>query len=575
VHREDARAPARQRGGGPARPSQRLGAAGVTRSTGDGGHYATVWESIADHIPASPALRHGARRVSWAEFEARSARLAGALSAHGVGPGAGVACYLYNGPEYFEVFFAALKLRAVPSNINYRYGRDELLALIDNAEAQVLVYDAALREQVEAVAERAPTLRLLVEVGREPGGPQGPGAAYEDLVEASDPAPRITRPDGDVFLGYTGGTTGLPKGVLFDIGRSLGNSVRFRDLFMDVGPDVDPLDYAVGRAERGEPMSAIPASPLMHSTGFIFASLPTLTAGGVVTTLESRSFDPHELLRTIDDARAQVVAIVGDAFALPIVRALDEGRPDGTPYDGSSLRAIVSAGVGWSAPIKQRLLDHLAEVTLVDSCGTTEGVAYGTRRVRRGDTPSTATFDATPGLKVMSPDRQELGVGEVGLLAGTTTASGYHRDQAKTDETFFWIGSQRYVMPGDLGRIEPDGTVTLIGRGFATINTGGEKVFPAEVEDAIRSLDGVDDCLVLGVPDERFGQAVAALVVVRPDRDVTEQDVTDAVRASLAGYKVPRRVRLVPAVPRLPNGKIDYETAGVVARGEAAPATPG
>jgi acyl-CoA synthetase (AMP-forming)/AMP-acid ligase II len=532
-------------------------------------HYATIWESIADRIPSSPALRHGARRVTWAEFEARSSRLAGGFAASGVGPGSGVACFLYNGPEYFEVFFAALKVRAVPSNINYRYSSDELLALLDNAEAQVLVYDAALRDRVEAVAGRAPALRLLVEVGRTAGGPEGPGVGYEDLVRDASPAPRIERADDDVFLGYTGGTTGLPKGVLFDIGRSLDNTVRFRDLFMDVPPGVEPLDYAVSRAQLGEPMSAIPASPLMHSTGFIYASLPTLTAGGVVTTLERRSFDAHELLRTVGDVGAQVVAIVGDAFALPMVRALDEGRPDGTPYETGSLRAIVSAGVGWSAPIKARLLEHMTQVTLIDSCGTTEGVAYGTRRVRYGDSPSTSTFDAFPGLKVMTPDRQELGVGEVGLLAGTTTASGYHRDQRKTDETFFWIGTERYVMPGDLGRIEPDGSVTLIGRGFATINTGGEKVFPGEVEDAVRSLDAVDDCLVLGVPDERFGQVVAALVVPRPGCEITEAEVSDAVRASLAGYKVPRRVHVVAAVPRLPNGKIDYATATAAALAEA------
>jgi acyl-CoA synthetase (AMP-forming)/AMP-acid ligase II len=537
-------------------------------------NYATIWESIADRIPSSPALRHGARRVTWADFEGRSSRLAGAFAAEGVGRGAGVACYLHNGPEYFEVFFAALKLRAVPSNINYRYSSDELLALLDNAEAQVLVYDAVLRDRVDAVVASAPSLRLLVEVGRQPGAPGGPGAGYEDLVRDASPAPRIERADDDVFLGYTGGTTGLPKGVLFDIGRSLGNSVRFRDLFMDVTEPVAPLDYAVARAELGRPMSAIPASPLMHSTGFIFASLPTLTAGGVVTTLESRSFDAHELLRTIDEVEAQVVAIVGDAFALPIARALDQGPPDGGSYDGGSLRALVSAGVGWSAPIKQRLLAHLPQVTLIDSCGTTEGVAYGTRRVRHGDTPSTSTFDAFPGLKVMTPDRQELGVGEVGLLAGTTTASGYHRDPQKTDETFFWIGNERYVMPGDLGRIDADGTVTLIGRGFATINTGGEKVFPAEVEDAIRALASVDDCLVLGVPDERFGQAVAALVVPRPGAVVTAREVDAAVRGSLAGYKVPRRVRIVDAVPRLPNGKIDYAAASDVARDDVTATTP-
>ena len=519
-------------------------------------HYATIWESIADRIPSSSALCHGARRITWGELDDRAARLAGAFAAHGIGPGSGVASFLFNGPEHFEVFFAALKLGAVPANINHRYQSDELLALVDNAEAKVLVYDAALRDRVAGIADRAGGLRLLVEVGGPPSSPDALGVGYEDLVAGSDPAPRIERGDDAVFLSYTGGTTGLPKGVLVEVARSVANSRRFHDLFMGVSHDPD------APAER---MSAIPASPLMHSTGFIFVGLPTLTAGGVVTTLESRSFDAHELLRAVDDVGAQVVAIVGDAFALPIVRALDEGRPEGGAYDGRSLRAMVSAGVGWSAPIKERLLEHLPSATLIDSCGTSEGVSYGVRRVRRGDVPSTATFDAAPGLKVLSPEREELGPGEVGLLAGVTTARGYHRDPVRSAQTFFSIGSQRYAMPGDLGRVEADGSVTLIGRGFATINTGGEKVFPAEVEDAVRTLEEVDDCLVIGIPDERFGQAVAALVVPRPGRAVTPDDVAGAVRASLAGYKVPRHVRVVEAVPRLPNGKVDYPAAAAMA----------
>jgi fatty-acyl-CoA synthase len=476
-----------------------------------------------------------------------------------------VAAYLYNCPEYFEVFFGALKIGAVPSNVNYRYSSDELLALLENSEAEVLFFDAALRDRVASIVDRAPEL-MLVEIGGDGATPPVPGAhSYEELLAASEPAPRMERDDDDVFLSYTGGTTGLPKGVLFRIGQSAGNSLWFRDLFLGRTTTLAPVDFAVQLAEEGSPLSAIPASPLMHSTGFIFASLPTLTAGGRVITLQNRSFDAHELLATVETTGAQVVAIVGDAFALPIVRALDAGRPGGGSYDTASLRVICSAGVAWTAHIKERLLEHLPAVTLLDSCGSTEGVAYGIRRVGRGDSASTATFDAAPGLKVLSPDGLELTPGEVGLLAGPTTASGYHRDPEKSATTFRIIDGRQYAVPGDLGRIEPDGTVTLIGRGVSTINTGGEKVYPAEVEEAIRSLHAVDDCIVLGIPDERFGQAVAALVVCEPARNIDADNVAAAVRRSLAGYKVPRRIRFVDRVPRLPNGKVDYEAARALA----------
>jgi 3-oxocholest-4-en-26-oate---CoA ligase len=532
-------------------------------------HYATLWEAIADRIPDRLALRHGARQVCWGDFERRSARLAGALQARGIGRGDAVAAYLYNRPEYFEIFFGALKIRAVPTNVNYRYSSDELLALLENAEAKVLFFDAALRDRVASAVGRVPGL-LLVEAGSDGLAPPLPGASsYEDLLAAAEPAPRITRDSDDVYLSYTGGTTGLPKGVLARIGPGVRNSLWFRDLFLGQATDLSPVDYAVWLAERGSPLSAIPASPLMHSTGFVFASLPALTAGGTVTTLESRSFDAHELLATVAATAARAVAIVGDAFALPIVRALDAGRPDGGRYETGSVRVICSAGVAWSAHLKERLLGHMPQVTLLDSCGSTEGVAYGIGELRRGDPLSTANFRAAPGLKVLSQaDGRELPPGEVGMLAGPTIASGYHRDQAKTAATFLTIDGTQYAMPGDLGRIEPDGTVTLIGRGVATINTGGEKVYPAEVEEAIRDHPDVDDCLVLGIPDERFGQSVAALVVCASGHRIGADDVAGFVRTSLAGYKVPRRIRFVDRVPRLPNGKADYQAAAVIARSD-------
>jgi fatty-acyl-CoA synthase len=413
-----------------------------------------------------------------------------ALRAHGLGPGSAVACYLYNCPEYFETFLAALKIRAVPANVNYRYGGAELRALLENSDAEALFFDSALRERVASVRHELPRVRLLVEVGE-----------------------------------------------------------------------------AAERARHGGRLVAIPASPLMHSTGFTFASLPTLTSGGQVTTLDGRSFDAHELLATIGAVRAQIVAIVGDAFAVPLLRALDAGAPAGR-YETSSLRAICSAGTAWSARIKQRLLEHVPQAALLDFCGSTEGVTYGFRRVRRGDPAFTANFEAARGLRVIGPDRRELPRGEVGLLAGPTPAARYHKDPERSATTFFTIDGEQVAVPGDLGRIEADGSVTLIGRGTSVINTGGEKVFPAEVEEAINELAGVEECLVAGVPDERFGQLVAALVVAGADRHLDASDVIAAARRSLAGYKVPRLVVFVDEVPRAPNGKVDYAAAKAVLAGQ-------
>ena len=298
------------------------------RPAGEPRHFATLWEAIADEIPSAPALTHGARTIAWGEFEQRAARLAGALLAHGLGPGSVVACYLYNCPEYFEIFLAALKIRAVPANVNYRYGGAELRALLENCEAEALFYDSALRDRVASIRHQVPGVRLLVEVGEDARGASLPGACgYSELIASSEPAPRVSRSEQDVFLSYTGGTTGLPKGVRYTIGRGVTNSLRLREVFLGTSTDLGIVDYAAEQARNGNRLVAIPASPLMHSTGFTFASLPTLTSGGQVATLEGRSFDARELLVTIGAVRAQVVAIVGDAFALPLLRALDAGRP--------------------------------------------------------------------------------------------------------------------------------------------------------------------------------------------------------------------------------------------------------
>jgi len=531
-------------------------------------HLATIWESIADRLPGEVALVHGATRVSWRDFEQRAARFAAALAGAGVGAGQTVAIDMYNCPEYLEVFFAALKIRAVPANVNYRYLDEELGQLLRQSDAVALVYHAALRDRVSGAAAKMPGLRLVAEVGQAGAGAtesDQPGARrYADLVRSRPPAPRIRRPGTDVFLSYTGGTTGLPKGVEYVIGDSARNTRVLGRQMLGLD-DIDWEGPALDRAlllhrERRRPV-ALPASPLMHSTGLIMASLPVLTAGGTVVTLTGRHFDPDELFATVAATRPRTVSIAGDAFARPMMHALDRQAATGCRYDTSSLATITSAGVAWSAAVKQAILGHIPQVTLVDACGSTEGALIGSMICRSGMTLSTDRFTPAPGVRILRADGTDVAAGraEIGMFCVPTVARGYRNDPERTAAAFRTLGGRRYVSTGDLGRWNADGTVTLIGRGTSVINTGGEKVFPEEVEKVIRMLPSVDDCVVIGLPDERFGQRVAA--VVQPSGPGLEPGtVVAAVRARLAGHKVPRAVLIAP-VPRAPNGKVLFDAA--------------
>ncbi len=531
-------------------------------------HLATIWESIADRLPGEVALVHGATRVSWRGFEQRAARFAAALAAAGVGAGQTVAIDMYNCPEYLEVFFAALKIRAVPANVNYRYLDEELGQLLRQSDAVALVYHAALRDRVSGAAARLAGLRLLAEVGQagigDTDSDQQGARRYADLLRSHPPAPRIRRPGTDVFLSYTGGTTGLPKGVEYVIGDSARNTRVLGRQMLGLD-DIDWEGPALDRAlllhrERRRPV-ALPASPLMHSTGLIMASLPVLTAGGTVVTLTARHFDPDELFATVATTRPRTVSIAGDAFAQPMVHALDRQAAAGCRYDTSSLVTITSAGVAWSAGVKQAILGHIPQVTLVDACGSTEGALIGSMICRSGMTLSTDRFTPAPGVRILRADGTDVAAGgaEIGMFCVPTVARGYRNDPERTAAAFRTLGGGRYVSTGDLGRWNADGTVTLIGRGTSVINTGGEKVFPEEVEKVIRMLPSVDDCVVIGLPDERFGQRVAA--VVQPSgAGLDPGTVVAAVRGRLAGHKVPRAVLIAP-VPRAPNGKVLFDAA--------------
>jgi fatty-acyl-CoA synthase len=535
-------------------------------------HFATVWEHIADTVPERIALVHGDTRRSWREYDERAARFAAALAAAGLQPDSKVGLYLYNGNEYLEAQYGAFKQRAVPVNVNYRYLDAELWYLLDNADAEALVFHSSLGDRVERVRHRLPKLKLLVEV--DDGGPALDGVArYEELLAAHEPAPRMVRDEADIYMLYTGGTTGMPKGVMYPIGSMTASFILRGCVLYGLPVTVErPEDIAtlVPRlaAEGGTPV-CITACPLMHGTGVWLGAFITHAMGGTLVTLAGRSFDGHAVWATARRERASHLVIVGDAFAKPLIRALDEAAARGEPHDTSAVRCMISSGVMWTAEVKEALLERVPRLRLVDTMGSTEG-AMGASISERGAASATARFIVNPTTRVFTEDGREVapGSGEAGLVAaGGNVPLGYYKDPEKSARTFRVIDGERYAFPGDWAMVEADGTLTLLGRGSQCINTGGEKVYPEEVEEAVKRLSGVEDCLVVGVPDETFGEAIVAVVSTAAAAAVGEAAIIAGCRSQLAHYKAPRRVVFVAAVPRAPNGKADYKTARATALG--------
>jgi acyl-CoA synthetase (AMP-forming)/AMP-acid ligase II len=535
--------------------------------------FARTWESIADAQPHRLALVQGPRVRTWSEWDDRSARLAAAFRELGLTADGKVASYLYNSIEYMEGVFATWKCGGAPVNVNYRYLEDELAYLLENSDTEILLFHGVLGDQVAKVATRIPTLKALIQV--DDGSPLLEGALrYEDLIDAHEPAPRGETTGDDLYILYTGGTTGMPKGVMW----------RNEDLFMSLVPFVYGLageqlpeegpagaGAIAARAEAaGTTPVHLPASPLMHGTGFM-SSLQALTMGGTIVTLESRHFDADELWRAVQDNGVTQMAIVGDAFGKPMVRALENAENEEKPYDLGTLGVIISSGVMWTAEVKEALMARAGCICL-DSLGSSEGVGFASQISVPGGTATTAKFQIGEHAKVLSEDGREIEAGseEIGLLAlGGPIPLGYYKDPEKTARTFPTFGDSRYSIPGDWARVAADGTIELLGRGSVSINTGGEKVFPEEVEEAVKLHPAVVDAVVVGIPDERFGEIIAAVVALNDGDSATSDEIADSVRGHLAGFKRPRHVIVVDQVPRGPNGKADYAWAKRIATEQA------
>ena len=529
-------------------------------------HFATVWESIADEIGDSTAVAHGATRRTWTQYDDRAARMAAAYVDAGLQPDSKVGLYLYNCNEYLEAQYGGFKMRGVPVNVNYRYLDEELWYLLDNSDAEALVFHSSLGDRVDRVLARLPKLKVLIEVDDGGAGQVPTARRYEEVVANHDPMARINRAEDDIYMLYTGGTTGMPKGVMYAMGGMTGGFVISGFPLLGAVPPSDAADVApiVGEAVRsGKQTVSIPSCPLMHGTGLWLGGFIPHLMGGNVVTLPSRSLDSDELLTTVQNERATALVIVGDSFAKPIVRAIDAAVEAGTPYDTSSLQMVISSGVMWTAEVKEQMLDRIPQAILLDAIGSTEG-SMGTQISMRGMPIETAKFSQMPTTKVFTDDDREVepGSGEVGLVAaGGNVPLGYFKDAEKSARTFRVIDGARYSFPGDMATVNADGTLVLLGRGSQVINTAGEKVFPEEVEEAVKRSAGVLDCLVVGVDDDKFGQSVTAVASLAEGASVDEATVIASVKAQLAGFKAPKRVVFVTTVPRAPNGKADYKTA--------------
>jgi acyl-CoA synthetase (AMP-forming)/AMP-acid ligase II len=535
-------------------------------TTTHGWNFADLWETISARLPDALAQQQGDRVHSWGDFNRRANGLAAALlRIDGVAEQDKLALYLYNSPEYLEASFAAFKAGYATVNTNYRYASDELVYLWDNADATVVVFHGAFAEHCDDVRARVPKVRrwFWVDDGSGPcpewAVPYEPAALEGGDENVSGPWGR----SGDhLILLYTGGTTGMPKGVMWrqdDVFGALDAANKRR-----MPPEQD-LDAAGERVLRPGPRN-LPAAPLMHGTG-MFNAISNLMVGGSITTLEGRHFDAAEFLGAVEHYRINSTSIVGDAFAKPILRALDE-HPD--RWDISTLRVIVSSGVMWSEATKEGLLAHNDRLIMVDSLGSSEAISMATNTTTRATTDAkkgssssgTAKFELGRESRVITDEGTDVvpGSGDIGRVAlRGRTPIGYYKDETKSAQTFVVIDGMRYSIPGDYATVEADGTVTLLGRGSQCINTGGEKVYPEEVEECLKLHGSVADAAVVGVPDEKWGEAITALVEPREGHVVEPDELIAHVKSRLAAYKAPKRVLITDAIGRAANGKLDYK----------------
>ncbi|QIK66309.1 acyl-CoA synthetase [Nocardioides sp. HDW12B] len=528
-------------------------------------NIADLFEHAVDVVPERTALIVGERRVTYAELESEANRLAHYLASEGVGAGDHVGILSKNSVEHVVALLAAYKLRAIAININYRYVEGELDYIVDNADLVVLLHERVYADLVAKVFPKHDQLRRVVVIddGTEEASAREAVASYGGVAWADAVADRPTgrdfdeRSNDDLYVVYTGGTTGYPKGVMWrheDVWRTLGGGIDFYS-----GERLEEHSQS-RKATEGQPMMTFPLSPIMHG-GAQWGMLMHLFAGHA--TILAPTFDPAEIWSTIEREKVQLIFMTGDAMARPLIEEFERGE-----YDASSLFAVSSSAAIFSRPVKERWMAAFPNTIFTDSVGSSETGFQGMGMVDKESLKAEGAV-TTLGPEVVVLDEQNrildpaANVGVVGRLArGGSVPLGYYKDPEKSAATFLEIDGARYSVPGDFVRIEDGNRITLLGRGSNCINTGGEKVYPEEVEMALKTHPAVFDALVVATPDERFGQRVTAVVQTREGEETPSLTDLDAhLRSQLSGYKIPRSLVTVDQIPRHVTGKANYPKA--------------
>ncbi len=526
--------------------------------------YPAIWESVASAIPDELAIVQARREMTWADFDRAANGLAAQLLAQGLTHQGKVAVYACNCPEYLIATYAALKVSAVPFNVNYRYAAEEVAFLLESGDAEAVVFDAEFAEVLDPIRSRLPGIGAWISFESE-GHTVPPWATHLEAIPSADhsPATPWPRSEDDLLFIFTGGTTGMPKAVMWRQGDLIAKGNYGANPLVGLPPLPAPEDAGPrAKALPLRPRSLI-APPLMHGTGLI-AAFGALTAGGTVLLTEGGHFDPEAVWDMVERYQASRMTLVGQPFAQPLLETLDAhpGR-----WQLGSMRFMSSSGAMWSIENKRGLIAHIPDLAIIDSFSSSEAFGLGASTVTRDAQFDTAKFTLGPDCAVFAEDGRRImpGSNEAGKVAvGGHIPLGYYKDPVKTASTFLELDGRRWSMPGDWATVAEDGTLTLLGRGSQCINTGGEKVFPEEVEEVLKRHPAVRDAAVAGLPDPRFGERVGALAELHPRAGVSEAELVDHVRSSLSHYKAPRHLLLVDSIPRAPNGKMDYATVKAI-----------
>ena len=544
-------------------------------SGGPSYNFADMFELVVDRVPERTALvvvdpDGGAdTRRTFAELEDRANRLAHHLAGAGVAAGDHVGIYAYNSAEWVESMLALYKIRAVPVNINFRYVEDELRYLFDNADLVALVLQREFAPRVAKVRDSLPQLKHLVVADDGSAADLGgldDAADYDEAIAGGSPERDFAARSGDdIHMIYTGGSTGMPKGVMW----------RQEDIFYALCGGIDAYSNTrvaspTELVERIDPANAppvmFPVAPLMHGAGQVSTIRGVIHGDTIVLTPR---FDAEQVWRTVEREKVNILGITGDAMARPLADVLERLHDE---LDLSSMISVGSSAAIFSPSIKEQIMALLPNALVVDSVGATETGMNGIKIAQPGEKShgGPATVQASADTIVVDDDMKPAAPGVIGRLARTGNVPlGYYKDPERTAQTFIEFEGKRYALAGDLARIEDDGQITLLGRGSVMINSGGEKVFPEEVEGVLKAHPDVFDALVVGVPDERWGERVTAVVQPRPGREVALEDLDAHCRGRIAGYKVPRQLFIVDKVSRAPSGKPDYPWAKELARSRA------